>query len=96
MTISLENVLLSSSRHHDELRFHLLPHVRARDVQRPLVRALVVFRLLGAFAVRGDVPPGPVLLVDDTVNSRWTLTVVGAALRDAGAGAVFPLVLAQR
>src|SRR6478735_4490613 len=48
-----------------------------------------------AFAVTGAVPPGPVLLVDDTVDSRWTLTEVGACLRGAGSGPVFPLVLAQ-
>jgi ATP-dependent DNA helicase RecQ len=36
-----------------------------------------------------------VLLVDDLVDSRWTLTVAGRALRKAGAGAVLPLVLAQ-
>lgn len=38
--------------------------------------------------------PGPVLLVDDLVDSRWTLTVAGRALRRAGAGAVLPLALA--
>jgi ATP-dependent DNA helicase RecQ len=48
-----------------------------------------------AFVVRASVPPGPVLLVDDTVGSRWTLTVVGASLRAAGAGPVFPFVLAD-
>ncbi len=48
----------------------------------------------GAFAVIGDVPAGPVLLVDDVVSSRWTLTVVGALLRRAGAGPVHPLALA--
>jgi ATP-dependent DNA helicase RecQ len=37
---------------------------------------------------------GPVLLIDDMVDSRWTLTVAGAALRDAGADAVLPLALA--
>ncbi|MBT2513317.1 ATP-dependent DNA helicase RecQ [Arthrobacter sp. ISL-30] len=36
-----------------------------------------------------------VLLVDDLVDSRWTLTIAGRALRKAGAGAVLPLVLAQ-
>ena len=46
-----------------------------------------------AFAVRGDVPPGPVLLVDDIVDSRWTITVVGMELREAGAGPVFPFAL---
>jgi ATP-dependent DNA helicase RecQ len=51
--------------------------------------------VVGAFGVSGPVPEGPVYLIDDTVDSRWTLTVTAAALRDAGAGPVFPLVLAQ-
>ena len=38
--------------------------------------------------------PGPVLLVDDLVSSRWTLTVATRALRSAGARAVLPLTLA--
>lgn len=37
---------------------------------------------------------GPVLLVDDLVSSRWTLTVAGRALRLAGAEGVLPLALA--
>jgi ATP-dependent DNA helicase RecQ len=49
----------------------------------------------GAFAVRGEIPAGPVLLVDDIHDSRWTLTVVGAALRQAGSGPVHPFTLAQ-
>ncbi|MFJ5957632.1 RecQ family ATP-dependent DNA helicase [Paenarthrobacter sp. NPDC092416] len=36
-----------------------------------------------------------VLLVDDLVDSRWTMTVAGRALRLAGTGAVLPLALAQ-
>ena len=38
---------------------------------------------------------GSVMLIDDIVDSRWTLTVAGRVLRQAGAGAVIPLVLAQ-
>ena len=38
--------------------------------------------------------PGPVLLVDDLADSRWTLTVAARELRLAGAPAVLPLVLA--
>ncbi|MFZ1373089.1 MAG: DEAD/DEAH box helicase [Nostocoides sp.] len=38
--------------------------------------------------------PGPVLLVDDFVNSRWTITQAAGALRRAGASDVLPLVLA--
>jgi ATP-dependent DNA helicase RecQ len=43
----------------------------------------------------GSVPPGPVLLVDDTYDSGWTLTVVAHRLREAGADAVLPFVLAR-
>jgi ATP-dependent DNA helicase RecQ len=35
----------------------------------------------------------PVLLVDDMVDSGWTFTVIGALLREAGSGPVFPLAL---
>ncbi|AUG79960.1 ATP-dependent DNA helicase RecQ [Kitasatospora sp. MMS16-BH015] len=38
--------------------------------------------------------PGPVLLVDDQVDSGWTVTVAARLLRQAGASAVLPLVLA--
>ena len=48
----------------------------------------------GVFAVAPDVPAGPVLLVDDIVDSGWTLTVVAALLRQAGADAVWPVALA--
>jgi ATP-dependent DNA helicase RecQ len=49
----------------------------------------------GAFEVEGEFPKGPVLLVDDTVDSRWTLTVIAAALRAAGSGPVLPFALAD-
>jgi ATP-dependent DNA helicase RecQ len=60
------------------------------------------FRLAGVHA-RFALPPdladavasldGPVLLVDDLVDSRWTVTVVGRLLRQAGADAVLPFAL---
>ncbi|PRY61375.1 ATP-dependent DNA helicase RecQ [Knoellia remsis] len=37
---------------------------------------------------------GPVLLVDDLVSSRWTLTVAARELRQAGAQGVLPFALA--
>ncbi|HKF76697.1 MAG TPA: RecQ family ATP-dependent DNA helicase [Candidatus Dormibacteraeota bacterium] len=37
---------------------------------------------------------GPVLLVDDRVDSGWTMTLVAMLLREAGAPAVLPLALA--
>jgi ATP-dependent DNA helicase RecQ len=37
---------------------------------------------------------GPILLVDDLVDSGWTMTLAGRALRRAGAKGVLPLALA--
>ncbi|WP_369212167.1 RecQ family ATP-dependent DNA helicase [Streptomyces flavofungini] len=56
--------------------------------------------LSGAFAVSDELAgalaaaPGPVLLVDDSTDSGWTLAVAARLLRGAGAGPVLPLVLA--
>jgi len=49
----------------------------------------------GVFQIQGRVDPGPVLLVDDVVDSGWTFTVVTALLRRAGSGPVFPVALAS-
>lgn len=49
----------------------------------------------GAFTVNPNISGGPVLLVDDVHDSRWTLTVVGTELRAAGSGPVYPFTLAQ-
>ena len=49
----------------------------------------------GSLAIRvGPLPVGPVLLVDDMVDSRWTLTIATWLLRSNGSGEVFPLGLA--
>ena len=49
----------------------------------------------GAFEIKRPVHDGPVLLVDDLVDSRWTLTAIGYRLLDAGSGPVFPFALAD-
>ncbi|WBP86730.1 RecQ family ATP-dependent DNA helicase [Kitasatospora cathayae] len=70
------------------------PHgARSNSAQRlhSLAGALVLPpELEQAVAAAG----GPVLLVDDLVDSGWTVTVAARLLRRAGAGAVLPLVLA--
>lgn len=48
----------------------------------------------GVFAVGGQLPAGPVLLVDDVIDSAWTMTIVAALLRQAGSGPVWPFALA--
>jgi ATP-dependent DNA helicase RecQ len=54
-----------------------------------------LLNVVDAFAIEGDVPAGPVLLVDDVVGSRWTLTVVGWLLCDAGVPEVLPFAVAE-
>ena len=54
-----------------------------------------VMNLWDSFELRAKPSPGPVLLVDDVVDSRWTMTVVGYLLRSAGSGPVFPVALAD-
>ncbi len=58
------------------------------------------FRVAGLwerFSAAGlDVPSGPILLVDDRVDSGWTLTVAARELRRAGATEVLPFALALR
>ncbi len=44
----------------------------------------------GVFQVHQPIPAGPVLLVDDIVDSSWTLTAAAALRRRAGAERVFP------
>jgi ATP-dependent DNA helicase RecQ len=47
----------------------------------------------GVFGVSGS-KSGPVLLVDDVIDSGWTVTVISALLRKDGSGPVFPVALA--
>jgi ATP-dependent DNA helicase RecQ len=51
--------------------------------------------VLGSFDIRpGEMPAGPVLLVDDIVDSRWTMTFAAYLLRKHGSGVVYPYALA--
>ncbi|MFI6425243.1 RecQ family ATP-dependent DNA helicase [Promicromonospora sp. NPDC050880] len=68
------------------------------DVNSAMRLAGVARRLqpqLGEAALRG-LPGRAVLLVDDYTDSGWTLTVAARLLRQAGASAVYPFVLAIR
>ncbi|MEO5345777.1 MAG: RecQ family ATP-dependent DNA helicase [Magnetococcus sp. YQC-9] len=48
----------------------------------------------GSLALRRrPIPSGPVLLVDDLVDSRWTFTVSAWLLRENGSGRVWPMAL---
>jgi ATP-dependent DNA helicase RecQ len=103
-------VVAMPSRHAPRLVASVAEHL-ARVGRLPLVDALAVsgpaptadaasavrakdllYRTTLKPGVRFD---GPVLLVDDTIRSRWTMTVAGALLAEAGATAVLPLAIHQ-
>jgi ATP-dependent DNA helicase RecQ len=66
---------------------------QARPAQKTMQNSAQQFRnTLGAFEVNSP-RPGPVLLVDDMVDSRWTFTMIGHLLRESGCEAVFPVAL---
>jgi ATP-dependent DNA helicase RecQ len=49
----------------------------------------------GAFQIeRWEGMAGPVLLIDDAIDSGWTLTIIAALLRQEGSGPVYPFALA--
>ena len=48
-----------------------------------------------AFALLPFAERGPVILVDDMLDSGWTMTVIGWLLREHGASAVYPFALAK-
>jgi len=80
------------------LPFHqLLVKTEDRPEQKTMANSSQQARNLdGSLALANEpIPSGPVLLVDDIVNSRWTLTVAAWLLRKAGSGEVWPIALSQ-
>ncbi len=67
-------------------------HAEQKEMENSPHQAFNVFRSLG---IRAEPAPGPALLVDDIVDSRWTMTVAAYLLRSHGSGEVFPLSLSQ-
>ena len=75
--------------------YQVLTKVKATEEQKKMENSSQqANNVINAFEVIGDCPEGPVLLMDDMVDSRWTLTVCGVRLQEAGSGPVFPLALA--
>ena len=84
------------------MRLHLpfhpaLTKIEDRAEQKSMANGIQQARNVdGSFAVSPErFPDGPVLLVDDMVDSRWTLTVAAWLLRSNGSGEVWPLALAS-
>jgi ATP-dependent DNA helicase RecQ len=78
------------------LPFHsILLKSDERPEQKTMANSIQQARNLdGALAISTpQIPNGPVLLIDDMVDSRWTMTIAAWLLRSAGSGPVFPLAL---
>jgi ATP-dependent DNA helicase RecQ len=74
---------------------HVGPSSRGRSNSAQRLRAIH-----GTFKMPNEMKtalPGaadkPILLVDDMVDSGWTITLVAYLLREAGAGPIYPFVL---
>ncbi len=79
------------------LPFHaVLEKTDNRPEQKTMANSTQQARNIDGSLVIGahTLPTGPVLLVDDMVDSRWTLTVAAWLLRSRGSGEVLPLALA--
>ncbi|KFF32097.1 RecQ family ATP-dependent DNA helicase [Pseudomonas plecoglossicida] len=79
-----------------DLPFHMvIAKTDARPEQKTMANSTQQARNIdGSLALNGQpIPPGPVLLVDDMVDSRWTLTVSAWLLRKNGSGEVWPMAL---
>ncbi len=82
-----------------KLPFHpALEKVQDRRPQKKMENShFQCSNLLGAFEanIPDDFKGKDVLLIDDIVDSRWTLTIAAYLLRKQGAGLVFPFALAS-
>ncbi len=70
--------------------------VKERPPQKEMENSVQQARnVIDAFEVRSEeITEEPVLLVDDIVDSRWSMTVCAMLLRQAGSGPVYPFALA--
>jgi ATP-dependent DNA helicase RecQ len=71
-----------------------------KEMQNSAMQVRNLLRAFDVVAVPGapegfKIPTGPVLLVDDVVDSRWTLTWTAVLLRQHGSGPVYPFALAK-
>jgi ATP-dependent DNA helicase RecQ len=99
------------SRRHPELVSHFAEHLSTRlgipfkpvlerisdaQPQKAMQNSSMQARnVLNTLEIRGEIPNAPVLLVDDILDSGWTLTMAGYLLRKHGSGIVYPFTLAQ-
>jgi ATP-dependent DNA helicase RecQ len=74
-----------------------LSSVSAEEKAKGLLPAVskLATKLATSLGASPRLPPVPVLLVDDMIDSGWTLTIAAVLLRHHGSGPVFPFALAK-
>ncbi|WP_339418545.1 RecQ family ATP-dependent DNA helicase [Pseudomonas sp. RL_105y_Pfl1_103] len=74
--------------------YNVLAKTEDRPEQKTMANSTQQARNIdGSLKIDQIIHAGPVLLVDDIVNSRWTLTVAAWLLREAGCDEVWPMAL---
>jgi ATP-dependent DNA helicase RecQ len=77
--------------------------VKLPDPERPITEAGgwpdklhgLLHQLTAKIGLTAGLPSAPVLLVDDVVDSGWTLTLLAVLLQQHGSGPVYPFALAK-
>jgi ATP-dependent DNA helicase RecQ len=74
----------------------VIEKIRETEPQKHMENsAQQVRNLLDVFSVDRDILSTSVILVDDVIDSGWTMTIIAALLRMKGCGPVFPFALAK-
>ncbi len=76
----------------------ILEKIKVTQPQKQMTNSVQqAANILFAFGINTKIkmPDGPCLLVDDIVDSRWTLTVTGYLISTHGGGPVYPFCLAK-
>lgn len=79
------------------LFYTVIAKTEARPEQKTMANSAQQARNIdGSLELNGQpILPEPVLLIDDMVDSRWTLTVSAWLLRKNGSGVVWPMALSE-
>ncbi len=76
--------------------YHGLHRTEEAPEQKTMQNSTMQARnVMGTISVDQQILTGAVLLVDDIIDSGWTLTMVGYLLQKKGSGPVYPFTLAQ-
>lgn len=83
----------------DKLRIPCLDIIEKIKTTRPQKElensAYQCLNAFEGFAVTSDCPNCNIILIDDMVDSKWTLTVCGYMLKKKGAGLIYPFAIAS-